>query len=83
MATEEQVKELAYNLWDKEGRPEGRDVEHYFTAKRMLDEQEAPQAHAIGTKSTVATSRAQTGAPKATSSTSPGQHRSLLHGKQH
>lgn len=40
MVTEEKIKELAYGLWEKEGRPEGKDAEHYFTAKKMLEEQE-------------------------------------------
>ena len=46
MPTEEQIKELAYIMWEQEGRPEGRDVEHYFAAKQMLEEQEAAQARA-------------------------------------
>jgi hypothetical protein len=46
MPTEEQIKELAYQMWEQEGRPEGRDVEHYFAAKQMLEEQEAAQARA-------------------------------------
>jgi len=46
MPTEEQIKELAYTMWEQEGRPEGKDVEHYFTAKQRLEEQEAAQARA-------------------------------------
>ena len=41
MPTEEQIKEQAYQMWEQEGRPEGKDVEHYFAAKQMLEEQEA------------------------------------------
>jgi Protein of unknown function (DUF2934) len=40
MATEEQIRELAYNLWEKEGGPEGKDQEHYFRAKSILEDQE-------------------------------------------
>jgi len=46
MPAEEQIRELAYQMWEQEGRPEGRDVEHYFAAKQMLEEQEAAQAQA-------------------------------------
>jgi hypothetical protein len=46
MPTEEQIRELAYQMWEQEGRPEGKDVEHYFAAKQRLEEQEAAQARA-------------------------------------
>lgn len=54
MPTEEQIKELAYQMWEQEGRPEGRDVEHYFAAKQMLEEQEAAQARASRPRATPA-----------------------------
>jgi hypothetical protein len=41
MPTEEQIKDLAYKLWEEGGRQEGKDWEYYFTARRMLEEQEA------------------------------------------
>ena len=41
VVTEEQIRELAYYIWEQEGRPEGKSEEHYFRAKRMLEEQEA------------------------------------------
>lgn len=40
MTSEEQVRELAYRLWEQEGRPAGRDQEHYFEAARILAEEE-------------------------------------------
>jgi hypothetical protein len=43
MPTEEKIKELAYTLWEQEGRPEGRDTHYYLTAKQVLEEQEAAQ----------------------------------------
>ncbi|MBI4295125.1 MAG: DUF2934 domain-containing protein [Chloroflexi bacterium] len=45
MPTEEQIRELAYSLWEQEGRPEGKDVEHYMAARRLLEEQEAAQTY--------------------------------------
>lgn len=45
MPTEEQIKELAHAFWEQEDRPEGKDLEHYFRAKKTLEEQE--KAHVI------------------------------------
>jgi hypothetical protein len=43
MATEEQIKELAYFIWEKEGRPDGKHLEHYSRARQILEDQEAHQ----------------------------------------
>ncbi len=45
MATEEQIKDLAHSIWEQEGRPEGKHMDHYFRAKQILEEREA--AHVI------------------------------------
>jgi len=39
LSPEEQKKGLAYAIWEKEGRPAGRDVDHYFRAERILSVQ--------------------------------------------
>ena len=36
LSSEEQIKGLAYAIWEREGRPTGRDGEHYFRAERIL-----------------------------------------------
>ncbi len=41
MVTEEQIKELAYAMWEQEGRQEGKDVELYYRAKKILEDKEA------------------------------------------
>jgi hypothetical protein len=41
MATDEDIRKLAYNIWEKEGRPDDKDVEHYLRAKKILEEREA------------------------------------------
>ncbi len=41
MPTEQQIKQLAHSLWEQEGRPEGRDMDHYLAAKQILEEQKA------------------------------------------
>ncbi len=40
MATEEQIKELAHTIWQQEGEPEGKDLEHYFRARKILEDKE-------------------------------------------
>ena len=39
LSSEEQIKGLAYAIWEREGRPTGRDAEHYFRAERILSVQ--------------------------------------------
>lgn len=34
--TEAEIQHAAYLLWIEEGRPEGRDVEHWHAAREML-----------------------------------------------
>lgn len=41
MVTEEQIKELAYTMWEQEGRQEGKDLELYYRAKKILEDKEA------------------------------------------
>ena len=41
MASEEQVRELAYALWERAGRLEGKDLESYFRAEQLLEERDA------------------------------------------
>lgn len=48
MSTEEQVKEIAYSLWEQQGRPAGKDWEHYYAAQRILAEREAEAAYVNG-----------------------------------
>ncbi len=43
MFTEEDIKKLAFTIWEEEGRPDGKDVEHYLRAKKILEEREANQ----------------------------------------
>ena len=36
MASEEEIRDLAYKLWEDDGCPDGQDQEHYFAAVHML-----------------------------------------------
>lgn len=37
----ELISRLAHELWEKEGRPEGRDAEHWQAARRLIEAGEA------------------------------------------
>jgi hypothetical protein len=36
----EQIRELAYHLWDSRGRPHGADIEHWLEARQILANRE-------------------------------------------
>jgi hypothetical protein len=44
MIKEEEINALAYLIWEREGRPEGKDVEHHLSARKILEEDEAASA---------------------------------------
>jgi hypothetical protein len=45
MATEQQIRSYAHQLWEEAGRPEGRDAEFWHTAEVELNtESESPDA---------------------------------------
>lgn len=45
MVTEEEIKDLAYRIWQAEGCPEGKQLDHYLRAKRMLEQRDQIQQH--------------------------------------
>jgi Protein of unknown function (DUF2934) len=46
MVKDEDIRKMAYSIWEKEGRPAGKDAEHYYGAKKILEGQEAASATA-------------------------------------
>jgi hypothetical protein len=36
-ATHEEISHLAYALYEREGKPEGKDLEHWFNAESMCE----------------------------------------------
>ena len=50
MVTEEQIRERAYLIWEQEGRPEGKALEHYLRAKQILEDKEAARVIEIAAK---------------------------------
>jgi len=48
MATEAQIRDYAHTLWEKAGRPKGRDLEFWHAAEVELNEEsESPDAPTI------------------------------------
>ena len=45
MANEEDIKKLARSIWEAQGCPDGKHLEHYFRAKQLLEERERIQEH--------------------------------------
>ncbi len=43
MAREDEIKLIAYNLWEEESCPEGRDCEHWYRAEVIWEEQQKPK----------------------------------------
>jgi hypothetical protein len=41
MVTDDDIKKLASTIWEEEGRPDGKDAEHYLRAKKILEERKA------------------------------------------
>lgn len=38
--TEERIRELAYEIWETEGRPDGQDARHWEMATRLLQSEQ-------------------------------------------
>ena len=37
---EQNIREAAYRLWEKEGKPQGQDLEHWFTAEKSAGDED-------------------------------------------
>jgi hypothetical protein len=37
---EQKIREAAHRLWEKEGKPQGKDLEHWFTAEKSAGEED-------------------------------------------
>jgi hypothetical protein len=51
IVTYEAIAKRAFEIWDREGRPEGRDQEHWFRAECELREESVQQQEAQGIRS--------------------------------
>jgi hypothetical protein len=44
MVAKLQIKELAHAVWQENGRPEDKDLDHYSRAKHILEERQVSSA---------------------------------------
>lgn len=42
MPTKQDIERLAYEIWEREGRPEGKALDNYLEAERALQRQDVP-----------------------------------------
>ena len=43
MPTNQDIERLAYDLWERDGKPHGKDHHHYYEAERQLSAQPKPK----------------------------------------
>jgi hypothetical protein len=44
MERQDEIRAIAYCLWEEEGRPTGKDLEHYYRAETIYQQQQHPVA---------------------------------------
>lgn len=73
LPTKQEVQLRSYQIWEREGRPHGRDQEHWFRAERELAVAGRPVKRAAARSATRATAKAAPKASSATKKTSRGK----------
>lgn len=58
MPTKQDIQHRSYQIWEKEGRPHGRDREHWFRAERELAGVGGPAKRAAARSTARATAKA-------------------------
>lgn len=48
---EQKIREAAYRLWEKQGKPQGQDLEHWFTAEKSVCEEDFDESPSESTSS--------------------------------
>lgn len=43
---EERIQALAYDIWERSGRPKGQELAHWAEAERIIDEQDSVASQA-------------------------------------
>ena len=61
---ESRIAERSYQIWEREGKPEGKHLQHWFTAITELEAEAVPKKTAGKTKKSSATRGRKTASPK-------------------
>ncbi len=66
MAKEEEIRLIAYSIWEQENCPNGRDCEHWYRAEAILEQQQKAKSISPRTHSEAKglISKTQRGIPK-------------------
>ena len=48
---EQKIREAAYQLWEKDGKPQGQELEHWFTAENSAGEEDFGSSESGSSKS--------------------------------
>lgn len=64
MEREDEVRLIAYRIWEEEGCPNGRDCEHWFRAEIIWEQQQKEKAGPKPATASQVSSRRVTRAPK-------------------
>ncbi len=51
MEREEEIRSLAYSIWESEGYPTGRDLEHWLTAETICDAKDRQESRGKAVRS--------------------------------
>lgn len=51
---EQKIREAAYRLWEKDGKPQGQDLEYWFTAEKAAGEEDFDRTPADSTQNSEA-----------------------------
>lgn len=70
MNSEQRIRELAHQIWESEGRPEGHDIRHWEMAIKLLDSEQQGELQPAPPKKTAARKpRSKAAAPPANDET--------------
>jgi hypothetical protein len=52
MGREDEIKLIAYSIWEEEGCPDGRDCEYWFRAETVWEANQKPESEMKNTRKT-------------------------------
>ena len=68
MGREDEIRVIAYSIWEEEGCPNGRDCEHWFRAEVIWEQQQNPsrkvESKIVSKQAVKPTNRARTSGKK-------------------
>ena len=69
--SEEAIRKRAYHIWEREGRPQGRDFEHWLQAQVELEAETVGGGNGASKKRSAAGGKPRAAVPKAAADAKP------------